>query len=80
VDRVETVWSCEPWYFGAGARSLFPTRVVYSSAELSTASIGRNGTESADEAAAEADRDRMGARARLKLCQEMAHVRLDRLL
>src|SRR5205814_9367898 len=48
--------------------------------ELSTASIGRNGTESADKAAAEADCDRMGARPRLKLCQEMPHVRLDRLL
>jgi hypothetical protein len=34
----------------------------------------------ADDAAAEADGDRMGARARLKLGQQMPDVRLDRLL
>jgi len=63
-----------------GSFSFSDPRLSTAPPELSTASIGRNGTESADKAAAEADRDRMGARPRLKLCQEMAHVRLDRLL
>src|SRR5579862_3378369 len=48
---------------------------------LSTGSgDNRAGRRLADDAAAKTDGNRMGARARLQLCEQMADVRLDRLL